>query len=95
MGEEKISDETFGPNNVAMCDEFFGDISKANWFKSSLKFIIIIGNYIIKTCVIYAVKWIGYETLTKQLERVTVVTFLCLFFNTGFIMMLVNADLTE
>jgi hypothetical protein len=41
------------------------------------------------------VTWIGYATQTAQLERITTVTFLCQFFNTAFILMLVNADLTE
>lgn len=38
---------------------------------------------------------IGYATQTGQLERITTVTFLCQFFNTAFILMLVNADLSE
>jgi hypothetical protein len=45
--------------------------------------------------VIFIVNKIGYETETGKLKAVTVVTFLCQFFNTAFVMLLVNADLTE
>jgi len=45
--------------------------------------------------VAWAVKQIGYDTQSKLLIRVMVVTFLCYFFNTGWIIILVNADLSE
>lgn len=50
---------------------------------------------LLRYAVIFIVSWIGYETETGQLKAVTVVTFLCQFFNTAFVMLLVNADLTE
>jgi len=56
---------------------------------------VLIGfNYIIRYFVIIAVTWIGYPTETKLLERITSVTFYCQFFNTAFILMLVDADLS-
>jgi hypothetical protein len=49
----------------------------------------------LRTVVIAAVTWIGYSTQTALIERVTIVTFLCQFFSTAFILLLVNADLKE
>jgi hypothetical protein len=60
-----------------------------------MKYILTIFNYIIRVIVIAACTWIGYPTETAQLERITTVTFLCQFFNTAFILLLVNADLSE
>jgi len=59
----------------------------------SFSYILIGFNYVLRTVVIAVVCWIGYSTQTGQLERITTVTFLCQFFNTAFILMLVNADL--
>lgn len=41
------------------------------------------------------VAWIGYPTETQQLEVTTKVTFIVQFFNTAFLLLLVNADLSE
>jgi len=78
-----------------MCGRFFDQVSKAEYYKSSLKYVLIIFNKILQHIVISAVNWIGYATETSKLERITVVTFLCHFFNTAFVLLLVNADLTE
>lgn len=60
-----------------------------------MSYILIGFNYILRTIVIMVVTRIGYATQTGQLERITTVTFLCQFFNTSFILLLVNADMTE
>jgi len=52
-------------------------------------------NYIIRTIAIIMITWVGYHTQTKVLERVTYVTFVCQFFNTSFLLMLMNANLSE
>jgi hypothetical protein len=44
---------------------------------------------------IFVVKRIGYKTETGQLKMITIVTFLCQFFNTAFVLLLINADLSE
>jgi hypothetical protein len=85
----------YGPDKEFICGDFFWLTTKASYFKSSLKYVLIIFNKILTFVVIYAVMWIGYRTETAQLERITMVTFLCQFFNTGFILMLVNADCSE
>jgi len=39
--------------------------------------------------------WVGYDSETEQLKRITSATFYMLFFNTAFLLMLVNADMSE
>jgi hypothetical protein len=68
---------------------------KSYILSTSFSYILIGFNYVLRTIVIAVVVWIGYATQTAQLERITTVTFLCQFFNTAFILMLVNADLSE
>jgi hypothetical protein len=78
-----------------ICYEYLKLDAKATVLSSSFSYILIGFNYILRTVVIMVVSWIGYATQTAMLERITTVTFLCQFFNTAFILMLVNADLTE
>jgi hypothetical protein len=54
-------------NNVAMCGALFELEEKALLFKTCLEYSLTIFNVIIRTIVIYAVTWIGYETQTSQL----------------------------
>ena len=68
---------------------------KAYSLKSVASYSLTIFNIILRTVVIAAVSWIGYSTQTALIERVTIVTFLCQFFSTAFILLLVNADLKE
>jgi len=67
--------------------------AKSDALSNSISYVLTGFNYIIRTVVIIAVTWIGYPTETEQLERITSVTFYCQFFNTAFILMLVDADL--
>lgn len=52
-------------------------------------------NQILRYLVIFIVTWIGYRTETGQLKVITICTFVVQFFNTAFVLLLVNADLTE
>jgi len=51
-------------------------VTRAFVFSKSLKYLLIIFNIAIRSIVIAAVKWIGYPTETKQLEQITLITFL-------------------
>lgn len=62
---------------------------------TSLKYFITIFNFVLRTVVISAIAWIGYPTETQQLEETTKVTFYVQFFNTAFLLLLVNADMSE
>jgi len=78
-----------------ICSKYLALSMKSYILSTSFSYILIGFNYVLRTIVIAVVVWIGYATQTAQLERITTVTFLCQFFNTAFILMLVNADLSE
>lgn len=57
---------------------------------------IIIGiNVILKLCVVALVSWIGEDTVSKQKGSVVKGAFLGQFFNTGFIILIVNANMQQ
>lgn len=62
---------------------------------SCLGYVIVGVNYVIRTLMIMMITWIGYSSETEQLTKITSFTFYMLFFNTAFLLMLVNADLSE
>lgn len=87
---------TYGhPDNVAICADYKFWILEAFVWMTSLKYFITIFNFVLRTVVISAIAWIGYPTETRQLEETTKVTFYVQFFNTAFLLLLVNADMSE
>lgn len=58
--------------------------------------VSIIGiNVILKTIIIYLITWIGYDTHTELMTKITNGVFIGLFFNTGIIFNLTNANLSD
>lgn len=41
------------------------------------------------------ITWIGYDTYSEQMTRIINGVFIVLFFNTGILLLLVNANLTD
>ena len=60
-----------------------------------LSYLIIIFNYILRTICIMLVDWVRFPTETQRLSETTSVTFFVQFFNSGILLLLVNADLSE
>ena len=78
-----------------LCRNFFIDLLIAKIFGQSISFIVIAINVILKYTIMYMVIWIGEETASQQKATVTRGVFLAQFANTGFVILLVNANLTE
>ena len=57
--------------------------------------IIIVVNVILKKTTIGLITWIGYDTFSELMTRITNGVFIVLFFNTGLLLLLVNANLSE
>lgn len=64
-------------------------------FGQSISFIVIGINVILKYTILYMVIYIGEETASQQKATVTRGVFMAQFANTGFVILLVNANLTE
>lgn len=56
---------------------------------------IVVVNTIIKTVAIELITWIGYDTQSQMLTKITNGVFISLFFNTGFLLTLSNANWSQ
>lgn len=93
-------DTEYGPGTEKypkeeICHDFFVNLLEARLLNESITYFLSIFNVILRYLVIFVIMQIGYETETAQLRAITLVTFLCQFFNTAFVLLLVNADMTE
>jgi hypothetical protein len=61
----------------------------------SITVIILVTNTILKFISIALVKWIGEDTYSEQLRSITNAIFIAQFFNTGILLLLVNANFNE
>ena len=64
-------------------------------FANGITVVIIAVNFILKQLTIALVTWIGYDTHSKVMTRITNGVILVLFFNTGILMTMTQANLTE
>jgi hypothetical protein len=76
-----------------ICKNYTTDLlfSQANAY--SLKYVIVIINYIIGKVVQMIITSVGCSSESSRLQYITSCIFVCQFFNTGFLVMLVNANL--
>lgn len=78
-----------------ICSQYFTDILVSKILGQSVAFIVVFMNIILKFTIMYMVFFIGEETASQQKATVTRGVFLGQFANTGFVILLVNANLTE
>lgn len=83
------------PQNVKICAEYESLQFEIFVWLNSLKYFITTFNFVLRTVCIALVAWIGYPTETQQLDETTKLTFILQFFNTAFLLLLVNADFSE
>ena len=61
----------------------------------SIAFIIVGVNFVLKIITIKLVEWIGEETTSLEKTSITRGVLFAQFFNTGILILMVNANLTE
>lgn len=64
-------------------------------FGGAIAFVIVIVNVILKTVIIKLITWIKVDTESEQLTAISTGVFIAQFFNTGLLVLAVNANLTE
>jgi hypothetical protein len=80
----------------SICHDFFVDLYLSKVFGQSIAFIVVGINVILKFTVMYLVKGLaGEDTASNQKALITRGVFLGQFANTGFVILLVNANLSE
>lgn len=81
--------------SAKICHNYILDIGKLLVMNNSIKYIIIIINTVIRMVVIKIITLVGCDTESSQMKYTTDAVFICQFFNTGFLLMLCNANLAE
>lgn len=64
-------------------------------YGQAVAFVIIAVNLILKALIIALITWVKEDTVSQQLSSITNGVFIAQFFNTGFLLLLVNANMTE
>lgn len=83
------------PQKKLICLEYQSISLEVFVWLNSLKYFITGVNFFLRTICIALVAWIGYPTETEKLGMTTKMTFFVQYFNTAFLLLLVNADLGE
>lgn len=65
------------------------------FWTNSIAYFLVGVNYFLRVFCIALVDWIGYDTETVRLEKTTTVTFTLQFFNTAFLLLLINTNWSE
>jgi hypothetical protein len=78
-----------------ICEWFSGEVFSVYLWTSALSYLLIGINYVLRTVCIMLVDWIGYSTETERLSKTTTVTFIVQYFNSAFLLLMVNADFSE
>ena len=62
---------------------------------NAVTIVIVVINMILKEITIALVTWIGYDTISELMTKINNGVFVALFFNTGILLLLVYANLSE
>lgn len=65
------------------------------FWTNSIAYFLVGVNYFLRVACIALVDWIGYRTETVRLEKTTTVTWGLSFFNTAFLLLMINTDWSE
>lgn len=84
-----------GDVKVPFCANFYKDKMNSFVLGTSISFIIIAVNTILKILIIKLIESIKHDTQSEKLASITNGVFIAQFFNTGILLLLVNAIMTE
>lgn len=79
----------------AFCKVYFSDKITSKVLGQMIAFVIIAFNLILKTIIIKLISSIRYDTQSEMLSQITNGVFIAQFLNTGFVLLLVNSNMTE
>lgn len=78
-----------------ICQAYFADAQHSQLLSILITIIIIMFNQILKRATIFLLTWVGEDTYSARLSSITSGVFVAQFFNTGILLLLVNANLKE
>lgn len=80
---------------MSICSFYDSDKSNSRTLGHAITAVIIVINTILRMVIIKLIVWIKEDTYSAQLASITNGVFLAQFFNTGFLLTLVNANMEE
>ena len=93
--EEDAVDVEYGDENLKICEDYWASSSFA-FIISNVIMVVIIGiNTVIRMAAIALITWIRYDTMSEQMTKITNGVFIALFFNTGILLILSNANFSD
>ena len=93
---DTFKEESYGQSDGDHICEFYSDkVLKVYFLTTSLSYLLIGFNIILRTVCINLIDWIGYDSETVRLSKTTSVTFFVQIFNSGLLVLLINANLSQ
>ena len=92
---DKNKEYEYKGKKAKFCAAYFSDTFNSKVLGTSISFIIIAINLILKKVIIYLIESIRHDTYSVRLSNITNGIFIAQFFNTGILLLLVNANMTE
>ena len=91
--EGDLPDKKYDGEKV--CQAYIESLFPTLLFTNGISYAIIAINIILRTITVKLITWIGYDTYSEQMTRIINGVFIVLFFNTGILLLLVNANLSD
>lgn len=85
----------FNPPKGSTCYTYFTQQAGGYAIGESVTVAITVVNTIIRTLCIMMIKMVGYHTETGEIAAITMTIFIATFFNTGVLLLLADADLSQ
>ena len=86
---------TFHEDEIAVCQDYFDSTYTAFILSNAIMGVIVGINVVLKMITIKLITWIGYDTHSELMTKITNGVFVALFFNTGILITLTNANFTD
>lgn len=95
--ENKMYSYTYNDKKYEMkfCKMYFRDMLLGEYMGKAVSYIIIFANWIMKTYTIQLITSIRHDTYSGRLSNTMIAVFIAQFFNTGILLLLMNANMTE
>lgn len=84
-----------GENPEPICETYDAFYFKALAIGQAITFFLVIVNKLLTTLSISMITWIGYDTHSEMLTKITNGVFIAQFFNTAIVLLLVSANFQE
>ena len=97
MGSDAIEEKEFSVSGegVKICGEYFSVWSWAYWIQQSTAYFIMGFKFGFQWFIQNLIARIGFKTESKMYRENMIVLFVCYFFSTSFIILLVDAEMSE